>query len=116
MQKELDALRLLLGKEHTFSPERRYLTIGHDQMVPLLIIFNEYFMKYTFHRTQESKRIVRLMMVSYICEANFSSFYQMTVWQVSTITNFLSVLNEEEDGKAYRFLEFVENEAQISGI
>lgn len=116
MQAELDALRLLLAKEHSFSPDRRYLTVGHDQMIPLLIIFNEYFMLYTSHRSVESKRLARLLIASYICEANFRTFYEMTVWQISTITNFLTTLNEEESGKAYEFLKYVENEAQVSGV
>ena len=110
MQTELDALRLLLAKEHSFSPERRYLSAGHDQMVPLLIYFNTYFVTYHRGMSQESKKRIRLDIVNKICESNITSFYQMTSWQLSTITNFLETLNTEHEGKANEFLDFVANE------
>jgi hypothetical protein len=112
MQNELDALRLLLSKEHTFSPERRYLRVGHEQMIPLLIFFNDFFIQYGYSKySPERKRDKRLRMASLICEANFSTFYDLTAWQLQTITKYLFDLNEEEYGKAYKFLKFIEENA-----
>ena len=111
MQTELDALRLILAKEHSFSPDRRYLRVSHDQMVPLLIMMNEYFLSKPNFMTMNRKRFVRLSIMSKICEANFNSFYEMTFWQISSITNYLSNLEEEEHGKSKDFLKFVEESA-----
>jgi len=110
MQTELDALRLMLAKEHSFSSKFRYLSPNHEAMVPLLIYFGEYF-KQKGRMSQDEKRAIRLKIVNAICESSYESFYQMTSWQLSTITNFLKDLNEERDGKAYQFLEYVETNA-----
>ena len=107
MQTELDALRLILAKEHSFSPKMRYLSPDHEAMVPLLIYFGEYF-KQKERMSQEEKRAIRLKIINNICESSYESFYQMTSWQLSAITNFLKDLEEEQHGKAYQFLEYVE--------
>lgn len=108
MQTELDALRLILAKEHSFSPKMRYLSPGHEAMVPLLIWLSAYFRQQGRQISQPEQREIRLRMVSFICETPIDSFYDMTSWQISSITNFLKDLEEEEYGKANRFLNFVE--------
>ena len=80
MQTELDALRLILAKEHSFSSKMRYLSPDHDTMVPLLIYFGEYF-KQKERMSQEEKRAIRLKIINNICESSYESFYQMTSWQ-----------------------------------
>lgn len=108
MQTELDALRLILAKEHSFSPKMRYLTPSHESMVPLLIWFSAFFRQREVPVIQQEQREYRLRMVNFICESSAGTFYDLTSWQISSITNFLNTLEEEEHGKANRFLNFVE--------
>lgn len=108
MQTEIDALRLLLAKEHSFQPKMRYLSPSHEAMVPLLIWFSAYFRQKEDRIPQADQKEIRLRMVNFICESSIDSFYNMTSWQISTITNFLKTLEEEEYGKANKFLSFIE--------
>ena len=108
MQTELDALRLILAKEHSFSPKMRYLSPSHESMVPLLIWLSAYFKQKEARMFPPEQREARLRMINFICETSVESFYDMTSWQISAITNFLKDIEEEEYGKANRFLDFVE--------
>ena len=109
MQTELDALRLILAKEHSFTPERRYLRIGHPDMIPLLIHFGTYFQSKNRYYNQHQKDFLRHQIVSCIIEKQINSFYELTYWQVVSISKFLSNLNEEENGKGSEFLNYVES-------
>ena len=108
METDLQALQIILEKEHSFNPERRYIRIGHADMVPLLISFDKYFLSKSCHMSQDKKKQVRLKIVGYICGKQISSFYDLTYWQTVSISQYLFKLEEEENGKGQRFLEYVE--------
>lgn len=107
-QIELDALRILLTRENSFAPQYRYLKPSHECMIPLLIHFDQYFSVKGL-RNIDRKRDLRLRMVSYICQENITTFYDLTYYQVKTIADFLFHLEEGEGlARKFKFLEFVE--------
>lgn len=107
MNVDLDALRLIIAKEHSFSPRQRYLEPSHEAMVPLLIAFTDYFKYIDSTLSLAEKRELRLKAMGIICQKDVSSFYDLTSWEVSSIANFLKGLNDEEENKASRFIDFV---------
>jgi hypothetical protein len=109
MQVELDALRLILAKEHSFTPERRYLHVGHSDMVPLLIQFGNFFQSKNKYYNQHQKDFLRHQIVGFIIEKPINSFYDLTYWQTVSISKFISNLNEENYGKGSEFLSYVES-------
>lgn len=109
MKTELDALRLIIAKEHSFPEHLKYQKPVHENMVPLLIFIQGY--QNENGVPAEARREERLAMMGFICETIFSSFYEMTEWQIRSITNFVSDLEEEEHGKGRRFLEYVASES-----
>jgi hypothetical protein len=111
MQIELDALRLMLAKEDSFSPERRYLRVGHSDMIPLLIYFQNFFQAKNRYLNQHQKDFIRHQITGYIIEKQIDSFYDLTYYQTVTIAKYLQSLNEESHGKATEFLEYLEGEA-----
>lgn len=111
MQIELDALRLMLAKEDTFSPERRYLRVGHSDMIPLLIQFQAFFQRKNRYLNQHQKDFIRHQLVGFIVEKQIDSFYDLTYYQTVTISKYLQSLDEEDNGKGSEFLEFIESVA-----
>ena len=111
MKVELDALRLIIAKEHSFTSKMRYLDPGHEAMVPLLISFTEYFKSLEEPLTQDEKREIRLSAIGNVVQRPIESFYNLTSWELSSITNFLKELNEEQDDKANKFIEYLSNGA-----
>lgn len=107
MKTALDALRLILAKEHSFDPRMRYLQPNHDSMVPLLIMFSEYFKYVETSLTQDERREIRLAVMSTIVQRPVESFYTLTSWEISATANFIKELNDEEANKGNRFIEYV---------
>ena len=107
---ELDALRIQLDQEH--SLDVKYLVPSHTNIKPIQIIFGEFLKDKDLHVSE--RRDIRLSILSLFVEKNVSTTYDLTVYQCSTIANFLGFeYGEKLSKRTKRFLE--DAQAHIEG-
>ncbi len=100
-QTELEALRTLLGREA--SLDVKYIPVNHESAVPLLAMFGQYF-QYVGIKNK-LRRDLRLAMLSLWLNKKVGSSYDLTVYQCSTIVDFLEyTVGKSFGGRAIDFL------------
>ena len=106
---ELDALRDLINQEH--SLDTKYIPARYENIQPVQILFSK-FLKGKPFDTKE-KREIRLKILSLWVENEVTSTYDLTIYQCSTIVDFLDFDLEGIGERAARFL--TDSQAQVEG-
>lgn len=105
---EIDSLRTRILAEHNLE-YGRFIRARHSQFLPLIIIIDDY-LRRKYGLLNKTTRQMRLDMVAYWIGEPIRSFYDLTVYQCSTIINFLHGKEQETAcGGADQILDFTQD-------
>ena len=93
-QQELEVLRIRINAEAQI-PYGRFVKPNKESILPLTIKLDDFLRAYRPNLRNKQRRDLRLKMLALWTEQNVSTTYDLTVYQCSTLLNFL-----EQDGSA----------------
>lgn len=113
-ERELNALRLLLGRERTF--QNGYRPASQAQVIAV-VIYMETFLREEDVVNREDRRNYRLDMLELILQQKVDTTYDLSAYQCSTLIDYFSRESSEYHlaPRPRRFLEDCKNAVEVSG-